>query len=292
MATFSAPCVPRPGMTPTLAPLCPPLRPLLGDLLQITLGGGGFSFPSTLQPTLLCVCDGALRIATADGGWTPLSSISLCGMSATARRAEALPGTRLLLVAIRAGQLPRLFGPGAGEFANTIAPLDTLLPASRLATLRAQLEAGAPPSVLHTALTEALLASHCLNHERAADLRIPRRALFSPVSELSRNLGLSERQFERRFRASTGQSLRAYRQQFRWSQLLRDAVFGQRSAPDWASAAYDGGYVDQAHLHRDFRRFTGMTPGDLGRRLAGGDAVIWPYRLPPPDIARLFPDAA
>jgi hypothetical protein len=31
-------------------------------------------------------------------------------------------------------------------------------------------------------------------------------------------------------------------------------------APDWADLARDAGYADQAHLVRDFRQLTGMTP--------------------------------
>ncbi len=37
----------------------------------------------------------------------------------------------------------------------------------------------------------------------------------------------------------------------------------------WSELALDCGYFDQAHLIRDFRRFTGMTPGEFMRRRIG-----------------------
>jgi AraC-like DNA-binding protein len=41
-----------------------------------------------------------------------------------------------------------------------------------------------------------------------------------------------------------------------------------------AELAYDCGYYDQAHLNRDFRQFTGTSPGELARRLDANGSVV------------------
>jgi AraC-like DNA-binding protein len=80
---------------------------------------------------------------------------------------------------------------------------------------------------------------------------------FPSVSILTRDLGLSERAFERRFVANVGLTPVGYRRLARLRTVLRLHAQGARG---WAAIAATTGFSDQAHLVRDCRAFTGLTP--------------------------------
>lgn len=271
-----------------LAPLTPALRPLFGELLQIRLPGGPYQLPATLQPTLVCSASGGLSVADENGCWQQMPVVFLAGATTGVHRVRAEPDTEMLLLAVRSGLLPRLFGPSAGSLLDRNVALEDLLPAGLAEALSDGLRENTQATRRQETLERQLLRCHAAHAHRQPDLQLPEAWLFRPLAEIAAAFTLSERQFERRFRSSTGQSLRAFRQQFRWSRLVREVVFGRRQAPNWVDAAYGGGYADQSHLHRDFRRYTGHTPGELGRRLANGNPELWPYHLNAAEIGRLF----
>lgn len=90
--------------------------------------------------------------------------------------------------------------------------------------------------------------------------------------------GRSERQVDRRIKAWTGQALR----QLRGVGRAEDSLFRARQANDsndlkWSAIAVDSGFSDQAHLCREFRRVTGLSPGDLRRFVA--HESYWMYQV-------------
>jgi AraC-like DNA-binding protein len=83
------------------------------------------------------------------------------------------------------------------------------------------------------------------------------------IRDLARRVGLSERQFSRRFRDAIG----VPPQQFaRLARFVRVCGMGRRG-DHWAQAASEAGYVDQAHMVNDFRQFVGAPPGAALREL-------------------------
>lgn len=73
--------------------------------------------------------------------------------------------------------------------------------------------------------------------------------------------GVEPRTVERHFRRATGVSRSAIRQ----IERARFATQRVREGVDFAEAAFEAGYFDQAHLTRSLRRFVGQTPGELRR---------------------------
>ena len=86
------------------------------------------------------------------------------------------------------------------------------------------------------------------------------------VAELAEDVGRSDRYLEMRFRDQIGVSPKTAARILRFQRAVRIATVSGSLA--WAEVAARCGYVDQAHLNRDFRRLAGCTPTELLARLA------------------------
>lgn len=88
------------------------------------------------------------------------------------------------------------------------------------------------------------------------------------VSALVADLSCSERTLRRRFREELGLSVKTFARITRF-QRAHAFLQGTQGA-DWASAVVRFGYVDQAHLIRDYREFAGTTPA----RFSAGERFL------------------
>lgn len=79
------------------------------------------------------------------------------------------------------------------------------------------------------------------------------------VERVQRASGCSPAQFIHRFEQAVGLTPKRYARVLRLGALLPTLV---RCGPrDWAQLAAGGGYADQSHLIREFKRLAGLTPG-------------------------------
>ncbi len=88
------------------------------------------------------------------------------------------------------------------------------------------------------------------------------------IGRLAAELGYSGRHVARVFRAAVGVSPKRYALLVRFDRLV--ALLDRGPPLDWAERAARLGYADQAHLTREVRRFSGLTPTGLAR-LRGAD---------------------
>lgn len=79
------------------------------------------------------------------------------------------------------------------------------------------------------------------------------------IRDLSKTYQLSERQFERRFKQTTGISPYQYSKILRFQRSLIKLNFN--SAQNLSAVAYSSGFADQSHFIREFRQYSGVTPG-------------------------------
>jgi AraC-like DNA-binding protein len=82
-----------------------------------------------------------------------------------------------------------------------------------------------------------------------------------PVSRLAAELRCSRRHLSGRFREQIGVSPKAAARVMRFHHAI-DRLKTEGGGR-WAEIAAECGYYDQSHLHRDFRAYAGLTPGEI-----------------------------
>ncbi|HAY20818.1 MAG TPA: hypothetical protein DCY27_01325 [Desulfobacterales bacterium] len=79
------------------------------------------------------------------------------------------------------------------------------------------------------------------------------------IHRLAKSVGLSTRQLERRFKERIGMSPKQLCRNLRFKNILK--YLAESVADSWVDAALTCGYYDQAHMIRDFKHYTGASPG-------------------------------
>jgi len=90
------------------------------------------------------------------------------------------------------------------------------------------------------------------------------------VEWLSGASGISRQHLARKFRQTVGIGPKFFCRVVRFQAMLGEAY---RRPLNWAAAAADYGYYDQAHLISEFKEFTGLTPGQFFRPLFHASAI-------------------
>jgi AraC-like DNA-binding protein len=184
--------------------------------------------------------------------WREGAGATVAGPDTGAWLSMTAPGALIVGARFRAGAGQAL-GVPLEELRDVRVPLDALgldlhgeldqeeAPAA-VARLALRLAAGTPPD---------------------AAVQAAARLLGDPgrrVEEIAASLGFSDRQLRRRFLATVGYGPKTLQRILRMRRFLASA-----SADDLAGGAFAAGYADQAHLTREVRALTGLTPGEIAR---------------------------
>jgi AraC-like DNA-binding protein len=171
-----------------------------------------------------------------------------------------------LAVKFRPGQLPRFFDFPASALTDTKASLQTLCGRSGR-EMETRLSDTRDITVLIGLLDQALITCLSRPHATAEDARMA-MALETitlckgqvRIGALAGALNLSRRQFERRFRETVGLTPKRMCRIARFLGVF--TTLGSAKSPrlDWADLAIAHGYSDQAHLVRECKFFTGLSP--------------------------------
>lgn len=145
----------------------------------------------------------------------------------------------------------------------------------------AMLRAPTPEVALQLLQSSLLRHRSAVRCDRLVDDVVRRLMPWTPVevATVADEIGLSSSQLRRRCVQALGIGPKALQRTLRFQGFLAFAQSGasatdRRRADGMAGLAVDAGYADQAHLSREVRRLTGLTPtellgGDVGRCLCG-----------------------
>jgi AraC-like DNA-binding protein len=160
---------------------------------------------------------------------------------------------------------PPLLGLSAPQLVDAHVPLEAI-DTRAAAALRAALEPLEDPGDAVEGLTRALVR---LAEQAAAVDPLMRGAVRllhdadATVGHVAAQLALSERQLQRRFRHSVGYGPKTLQRILRFQRLLGEL---ERDEPHGlARIAASAGYADQAHMTRESRALSGLSPRELER---------------------------
>jgi AraC-like DNA-binding protein len=154
-----------------------------------------------------------------------------------------------------------VFGMPARELADRHARLDDIW-GSSVDSLRQQMT-----EVKSLELRLRILEEALLTHLRGVRPLHPavvhalrRLSTASNVRDVVKETGYSQRRFIAVFREELGLTPKVFCRLLRFQKVL--SQFKAYPTATWSQVAHDAGYSDQAHFNREFREFTGVTPGE------------------------------
>jgi AraC-like DNA-binding protein len=212
------------------------------------------------------------------------TSARVIGPMRTAAVVEARGVSRTAGVRFRSGAAPGLLGVSAFELRDDAASLGALWgPDGRFVSGRLA-DTGADLAAVRRVLSEAVATharrafSRSLPVTRAVAL-IEARGGVVPISAVAAEAGVGERQLERLFDHWVGFGPKMFARVVRTRRAT--CAIERGSVASWASLAAGCGYADQAHLIREFRALTGVTPRLYAAEIPPAVSEIDNTRAPP-----------
>lgn len=101
-----------------------------------------------------------------------------------------------------------------------------------------------------------------------------RHTSVDPIKAVAEQHNLSTRTVQLRFQRQLGYSAKEMIRFVRFKHLIAQLMGQPSASPDWAELVYAYGYHDQSHLIRDFKHYTGLSPGAFVKQLLRQEMCI------------------
>lgn len=221
--------------------------------------------PTGTMSLVFRVSDHPLRLFDAGGNEGRTVGHAIVGGARTSYYVrDVSQPTRSVGAQLHPGAAELLLGAPAGELVERHTRLDDLWGHAADETRERLALAGSPDTALD--LLQTLLIARMPRmraiHPAVAHA-VTRFATTSHVNDVVDESGYCHRRFIALFRASVGLSPKVYCRVLRFQNAI-DQLADDPEAK-WANLAALSGYSDQPHFTRDFRAFTGVTPGAYRR---------------------------
>jgi AraC-like DNA-binding protein len=243
------------------------------DSIEVGAGPASFEVMPDGYAEIIFYFGSSCSIGSARG-WQPLPSPFMVGL--LNQPAQFRTENRLEIVGIRCfpWTVFELLGLPAGQH-------DVRVVEHPLAQLHAPLQERIRAGEVAEAL--ATVAAYFLNapSQRAADQLLGKagdamRAAHGtlPVSQVAAAAHATVRTLERKFKQAAGFTVKDVSGLMRFEQV-RNHLW-QHPAANLAGLAQDFGYTDQAHLSREFKRYSGTTPAAFARKARSRQQAVSP----------------
>jgi len=280
--------IPEPAMSfLTLRP-----SPPLADVIQLywiyqgTTPAHAFErvLPMGREEILINLSDGELRCYEEDGQLHHRTSGPIVtGMHRSSYIIDTRQQSAIMGVHFKPGGIWRLLGIPAHELSDARVEMQALFGADACELMDRLMHTSSLHERLRT-VDAALCARRCKNIHPAviwAAAQISRYPSTSRVTELAEEAGLSMRRFGELFTMQIGVGPKSFLRLQRFHATLHRIHMA--GTPDWCDVAGNMGYADQAHMIREFREFSGLTPAAYhSHRGAFPHLVRMPVQVPQP----------
>ena len=237
------------------------LRPFIDAFLIIESDNGAVNrvLPDSALVMTFRLRGSVTMLDGAERSSLPFAVIS--GLRKTSRTVCYAPGTANLLVLFREGGAAAFLREPVHELFGQSLGLDMLISPGELGRIEEQLSEAATHSEkirrIEAFLLSRLNAAHPDRLVEEAIQQIKTAKGDINIRKLLASLPLSLDPFEKRFRRVTGTSPKQFSSIIR----LRNLISHHTGDESLTSLAHAAGYFDQSHFIKDFKSFTGQTPG-------------------------------
>lgn len=238
----------------------------------------GWLRSGSTTPSIRVIPDGCVDVFVTAQGDVMIAGPANTFYDFPAGGDDVLGGLRL-----RPGAAAAVIGCPASEFRDMRVPLDSAFGVAG-PRISDRLLGATTPSQRMLLLAD-LVAAYFADADPVVDRPVARAVAVlraqpdRPVSALAAEIGLSERQFRRRFESAVGYGPKRLGRVFRFQRLL-DLVHASHGRAGWSQLAIAAGYSDQSHMINECLALTGGPPTALPVSVLSNTAEgPWSQRL-------------
>ncbi|MEC3881462.1 helix-turn-helix domain-containing protein [Parapedobacter sp. 10938] len=175
-------------------------------------------------------------------------------------------GIDILGVKLKPSAIYVLTGVDMHHMVDDIVPIDDVWPKTEVRTLCEKLYACWEARSMIVVLEQFLLEKLRQRETLTKDPRILLAATgmealrWNSMADIKEFTCFSERSLERHFKQRMGMSPKTYHRICRFNAMK--ARLDQAPSCSWQELAFTSGYYDQSHFIKEFKRFSGKTPGE------------------------------
>ncbi len=249
--------------------------PMLSQLVDLYWFSSCDGNPSEISPVQYCLPSGMVELIVhlsddrsqgmVDGCWETFPKSLLVGVMEVPVIWKMPGGTSMFGIRFKPEGISSWLQLRISELANSFIDTDLILDKQFNSMIRNIQEAKDHPNRI--SLVEAYLENQLSRFQdrhlcfyNAINL-IRNGVPGYSITDLSREVCISERQLQRIFKNQLGVGPKSYSRIIRFRRIKQFLQMNPRTS--WVEIAFIFGYADQAHFIRDFKAFSGKTPGCL-----------------------------